>query len=423
MNIKRLLISRYANFSWAFVGNAIYAVSQWGILIVIAKLGNPEMIGQFTIGLAIASPVYMLTNLQLSVVIATDAMDQYEFSHYIALRLLASLFGFFIIFLIVLFGKYSLETFLVIIFLSIAKGFETISDLIYGLLQKNERMDYVAFSLMLKGPLSFIALAGCLVLTRSMAGGALGMALTWLFLLLKFDRKIGSKFENLRPKFQKNQIASLIMLTIPLGVVMMISSLNANISRYFIQHYQGSVSLGYFAAISYTMTAGNTIVNALGQSSSPKLAKYYADGDKVSYLKLLKLLVTVGGVLGFLGTLVVLVFGKQILLILYDKEYVEYANIFIVIMIAAGISYVSSILGYSITAARYFKPQPYLSIVILIVSLILNALMVPKLGLMAAYATLGSSIIQLLGSVVLNLKVAQKLCTKPNFGEVKLNRE
>ena len=34
------------NFSWTFVGNIIYSGCQWGMLVVLAKVGNPEMVGQ-----------------------------------------------------------------------------------------------------------------------------------------------------------------------------------------------------------------------------------------------------------------------------------------------------------------------------------------------------------------------------------------
>ncbi len=32
-------LSIHENFSWTFAGNVVYAGSQWGILVVLAKLG------------------------------------------------------------------------------------------------------------------------------------------------------------------------------------------------------------------------------------------------------------------------------------------------------------------------------------------------------------------------------------------------
>ena len=76
-----------ANFSWTFVGNVIYAACQWAMLVVLAKLGSPEIVGQFALGLAITAPVIMLTNLQLRAVQATDAKRAYSFGDYLGLRL------------------------------------------------------------------------------------------------------------------------------------------------------------------------------------------------------------------------------------------------------------------------------------------------------------------------------------------------
>jgi hypothetical protein len=34
------------NFSWTIVGNVVYAGTQWGILVLLARLGTPEAVGQ-----------------------------------------------------------------------------------------------------------------------------------------------------------------------------------------------------------------------------------------------------------------------------------------------------------------------------------------------------------------------------------------
>ena len=39
------------NFAWTLTGNVVYAGCQWGMLMAIAKLGTPAMLGQFALGL------------------------------------------------------------------------------------------------------------------------------------------------------------------------------------------------------------------------------------------------------------------------------------------------------------------------------------------------------------------------------------
>src|ERR1700675_4948304 len=78
------------NFSWTFVGNVIYSGSQWSMLVLLAKIGNPEMVGQYGLALAIAGPVLALSSLQLRAVLTTDVREQIHFGEYLGFRLLTT---------------------------------------------------------------------------------------------------------------------------------------------------------------------------------------------------------------------------------------------------------------------------------------------------------------------------------------------
>jgi len=114
-------LSLRVNFSWTFAGNVIYAACQWGILVVLAKLGSPKMVGQFALGSAITAPVIMFTNLQLRAVQATDAKDEYSFGDYFSLRLLTTALAFLIIVCIAALSGYSMITAMVILAVGAAR--------------------------------------------------------------------------------------------------------------------------------------------------------------------------------------------------------------------------------------------------------------------------------------------------------------
>src|SRR5262249_21781801 len=81
------------NFSWTLLGNVVYAFCQWGVLVVLAKLGSPEMVGQFALALALTAPVFLFANMQLSGVLATDSTMTHEFRDYLALRVISTAVG------------------------------------------------------------------------------------------------------------------------------------------------------------------------------------------------------------------------------------------------------------------------------------------------------------------------------------------
>jgi len=413
----RSRLSLRANFSWTFAGNVVYAGCQWGMLVVLAKLGSPEMVGQFALGLAITAPVVMFTNLQLRGIQATDARQEYLFGDYLGLRLITTMLALLTIAGIVSVSGHRLEAVLVILTVGLAKAIESVSDAFYGLLQQHERMDRIAKSMMIKGPLSLVALSVGVYITGSVFWGVVGLIVAWALILVGYDVHSGALMLKrglqqdgtllsegdqeavLCPRWELSTLARLAWLALPLGLVMMLISLNANIPRYFIERYLGEHELGIFAALAYLQMAGNTVVGALGQSASPRLAKYYAVGDGPAFCTLLLKLAGIGVLLGGVGVLVALVAGRELLILLYRPEYAEH-ELLVWLMVATGISYVASFLGYGMTAARYFRVQMPLFAIVTATTILVGLWLIPADGLRgAAIALMITAVVQAGGSL------------------------
>jgi O-antigen/teichoic acid export membrane protein len=393
-----------ANFAWTFLGHATYMASQWGQVVAIAKLTSAAKVGQFALALAVTAPVNMLAGLQLRTVQATDARHDYVFGDYLALRLLGSVVTVLVTAAIALVG-YRGETALVIIVIGLAKSIEAISDIIWGLLQQHERMDRVSHSMMIKGPLSLGALALAVYITKSTLWGATGLAVAWLVTLLTYDAAsgarvlgggsgLGERSRLLRPRWHWPTLWRLTMLSSPMGVVRMLATAKPNIPRYFIQYYQGAASLGIFSALAYLVVAGTAVVEALGQSASPRLAQYFAAGRIEAFMHLAERVIIIAALLGLGGVGVAVWLGKPLLVLLYRPEYAEHATVLVWIAIGAGVTYVASILNYIFAATRAFSRllSPY--VIITASTLVLSAALVPHYGLMgAAWALLVSSVV------------------------------
>lgn len=421
------------NFSWTMAGNLVYAGSQWGILVVLTKLGSPEMTGQFTLGLAVTAPVFMLTNLQLRQIQATDAKLLYPFNDYLGLRLLCTQFALVAVAAIALGSGYRWQTLAVVLLLGLAKGLESISDMCYGLFQQHERMDRIAISLMLRGPLALLCLGLGIWLGGSAIAGVLGMVMAWSTVLIGYDlnqsaamlgsspsrkNRLRNALAQLKPNWSRSKLWPLIQLALPLGLVMMLFSLSANLPNYFIVANLGKNAeseLGIFNAIAYLMVAGNIIVGALGDSASPRLAKYYACGDRAAYSLLLARLMGIGVVLGAGVLAIAMVGGGPLLSFLYSPAYGQRQTLFIWLMAGSGIQYLASFLGYGITAARYFKVQIPISLTSLVCLAVACLWLIPAQGLMgAAIALIVAAVAKLLisGAVILYALSVQPAPTK-----------
>jgi O-antigen/teichoic acid export membrane protein len=196
-------------------------------------------------------------------------------------------------------------------------------------------------------------------------------------------------------------------------------SLSANLPSYFIVANLGKnaeAELGIFNAIAYLMVAGNIIVGALGDSASPRLAKYYACGDRAAYGLLLVKLIGIGVVLGAGVLAIAIIGGGPLLSLLYSPAYAQRQMLFIWLMAGSGIQYIASFLGYGITAARYFKIQIPLSLTTTACLAIACLWLIPAQGLMgAAIALIIAAIAKLLisGAVVIYALSVQPACSEP----------
>ena len=426
---KSTALSLRHNFAWTLLGNVVYAACQWGMLIVLAKLGTPEMVGQFALGLAVTAPVFMLTNLQLRGIQATDATAEYQFADYFGLRLLMTLLALCGIGGVVFWSDYRAETACVVLVVGLAKACESLSDVCYGFFQQHERMDRIAKSLILKGALSLFALGGVILLTKSVLWGTFAMTAVWVELFLIYDLRSvyvcllesspraaplsqarGLSVLFFLPRWSSATLSNLVRLSLPLGIVMTLISLNTTIPRYVIERVLGEHLLGIYAALAYLMVAGNTVISALGQSATPRLARYYAASNRRAFAILLFKLCNLGAIIAIAGVFVADKCGPNVLQLLYGPEYAVHTEVFLWLMVASGISYISSFLGYGMTATRYFKIQAPLFGSVVGVTLVMCSLLVPKSGLIgAAQASVIAAIVGMVGGLFVNFYAVWQL--------------
>ena len=412
--LEKPVPSLRTNFKWVFAGNLVYSLCQWAMLSVLAKAGNAGIVGQYALGLAIAAPVFMFANLQLRAVQATDARREYRFADYFTLRILTTFAGLAFIAGIVLCLRSANLPRGVILLVALSKCIECTSDVIGGLLQLHERLDQVAISLMIRGALSICAFGATFILTHSLIACTAAMCLAWLTVLLAYDIQRARAL--LTPGERWFRIdwrvsRKLALLSLPLGFVMMLISLNVNIPRYLLEHSGGPAELGIFASLAYLLVAVNLIVTALGQSAIVRLSSMFAGRNFIGFRRLMLRLITVGVAIMLLALILAALFGRMALTLLYRPEYGDHVGLFLIMVASAGVSAVGSFLGYGMTAARCLRAQVPLTAACALTSATVTALLLPHYGSIgAALGLLASSLVLVGGAACLLTQATRKAC-------------
>lgn len=403
------------DFSWLLSGNVIYSACQWCIVLFLAKLGTPEQVGRYALGMALCAPIILFANLQVRTLLASDVREEFRFGQYLAFRLVSMGLALAVIGTVAAWSATDWPRRSVILLVGFAQVLEYVSDTYYGLMQKYDRMDRLSRSLMFKGPLALAALGATMYITRNVAWAVLSLALGRLFILLTWDSRLAYTKKTphqlgARMEWNHADMLRLLRTALPLGFISMLAALSTNIPRYFIEAHLGTSDLGIYSAIASLIAAGALVVSAFGQSIMVPAAKACSDGNRSAFRMIVLQVVALGAVLGTGAVLVAALFGRDLLALVLRREYAEHADVFVWLMLAGAVGFVASGLGYVMTAARFLNPQIPLLVVNCLTTVGTSAWFIPEHGLRgAAEALLAASLVQLAGSAVILRRIDKGL--------------
>ncbi|MGC2111958.1 MAG: oligosaccharide flippase family protein, partial [Candidatus Korobacteraceae bacterium] len=286
------------------------------------------------------------------------------------------------------------------------------TDVIAGLLQKHERLDQVAVSMILKGVCSLVAFSIVYLRWHSVMFASAALCLAWLVVFVAYDLQVARKILGRSGRYlawDADAIRRLSKLAAPVGIVMALVSLNASIPRYAVERFRGTSELGIFAALAYLVVAVGLIVNALGQSAIVRMSRSFADGDTRQFVRLLSRMSLLG--MGLAGVAMVLaaIFGRAALRLIYGPVYAFHLRLLLILIATSGLTAVASFLGCGMSAARHFREQLPVTIVTVATCATFAYLLTPRWGMTgAAIAISLSAVAQIAGSLIVLAKAVRK---------------
>ena len=384
-------ISLRKNFLWSFAGNLVNAGSQWALIIILAKRTSPEIIGHFAFALALTTPIMLFASLKLRSAQATDQRQEYRFNEYWSLRILTTVLAMVVIFAIGMANSSELDGLWVILLIGAAKGFESLSDVIYGLFQQHELMKLIALSMIFRGLLTILMLVVVLSVTTNVVAVAGCLLFSWSIVLILFDIPKAKRLLVLHedifrilPQKPNPRLKKLALLTLPLGASIAVGALYNNIPRYIIEYRLGRADLGIFSALAYFMLFGGMIFTALAQSVIPRLSRYYSEDNFAGFRTILHKLIGMGIVVGLCGVIVAVVLGKYFIQLFYTLEYTKHSQILVLFMIANFIDYSFLSIASAINAMRLFRLQVVISTISVLIMIPVCWYLVNTVGLKGA---------------------------------------
>lgn len=401
-----------SKLSWSLFGNIIYALSQWGIVTIIAKYGTSRDLGIYSIGLAVTAPIVLFFNFQLRTILATDSKNEYEFKQYYGGRIIHLTISFLVILPVSFIYGENKETIIAIILMGLVKYFESLSDIFMGLFQKKGRIDLIGKSQLFRGIFTVVIFGLSFVLTRNVILSVCGLLIIMVVRFISYDMKKAQEYADIIPSF--DSWLKLIRIALPLGIVSLINSLNTNIPRYLLDRLSSPSDLGIYSALSYVLVAANMLITPVSLLAAPKLADAYNNNRVKQFVKLNIILILFSTLVFIPIILILIIQGENVLKILYSDEYATYNYEFIIINCSMLFSFYTTFFNLSIVAARFIQIQPIINFIVTIISFLTSYFFINLYGgvLGASYSLLISRASQTMLSFLIMVYAIKKLNKK-----------
>lgn len=378
--------SLLANFSWVLAGRIAYIAAQWGVLVVLARWGTPEVVGQYGLALALTAPAFMLAQLGLRDLYTTER-DAESFPTYLALRLLSLAGALAVAAVVAVSGRYSAAVAAVIVGVAGCKAVEGVSDLLYAPMQRGERMEFMGRSFVFRGLLSVSAAAAAMYATRSLVAAVLAMLAAWTVVMVLYDlpsaRRVLPASVALRPAWNAPAIRAVAWMSLPLGGVALLGSLQSNTGRYLLELFSDRASLGYFTAVAATVGSLDIINLAMTRTALSRLGAVYRSELGAFQRELLKL-GAFGALVGVLGLAGGALLGRTLLTLAYGKAYGDAAGVLLWLLAGRIAVFMYTYIKAAQVVMRQLRAQLAVSAASSALGFAAGLLIVPRYGIAGA---------------------------------------
>lgn len=348
-----------SNVRWSLLGYVVYGICQWLMLVVVARLGRPEMVGQFTLAMTVTTPFILLLGLDLRTIQATDQTNRFSMEDLLTLRVLLLAIAFAAIVACSAWCGYQPQTLQLILVMGIAKCIESISELCHGTMQQHERLEQMAKARILRGAVSVAALAVGLAVFQSLVLATLCVAVAWIGLLVGYEWPIACRLLHQAGQptslFRSRlQLGTLLLHAIPTGILACQASLEQNLLRLCVYGYLGERELGIFSAVASLVIAPTMIINAAHCAVLPRMAKHVANLQWDQTWRLIFKSCSYGAALGSLAMLASWVVGGWALRLTFGPDYATHGPLLLMLMVASMIRFVTRPFAMGLRAVRRF---------------------------------------------------------------------
>ncbi len=274
------------NLLWNTIGCLFYLGCQWLTTILVVTLtGDYANSGLLAYAMAVGNIFAPIALYKIRAFQVSDLSGEYTSGHYLGFRLCTIVGAGLITTTYLVTSTDAFSFFLTSLIYLLFKADECLADVLYGIEQKNRRMDYIGKSQLLRGLLSLSTFCIFLLLSNDLNYAILAMFAACFCVTLFYDYPNVRLFGDVKPVIKKLPMLSLAKNCFSIMIASFFTASMVSIVRQYFGSTFGDEALGIYAAIATPAVLIQASASYLYSPTLVPITEIWKKGDHAKFVK------------------------------------------------------------------------------------------------------------------------------------------
>lgn len=363
------------NMLFNTIGSLTYQGCLWftTVLVVILSDGYSDS-GILSFAMTIGNMFTSIGTYNMRTYQISDTKNEYSQSNYVGFRIVTLTVA------AICMAAYSLVvspdslTFVAVLAFLLFKIDESFCDVLYGVDQRGERMDYIGISQFFRGILFVISFSAVLYFTKNIVLAILAMYPPCFLVTLFFDIPHAKRIDTIRPNLSAKQAGHLLKQCLPLVLETLFLGMVVSVARQYYANAFGNDRLGIYAAIATPAVLVHAAARYLYAPTLVPLSQRWNESPRGAFLPYLKKTLRLMLIAILILVPVLAFIGPYALDIVYGSRVTGYTYLFTNVLVSTAVTAIFYFLSDVLIVCRDIKGSLVAAIISLAVSL---AAMIP----------------------------------------------
>ena len=372
------------NFIWNILGTGFNSFNSLFFMIIVTRINGVDEAGIFTIAFSTACILYSIGIYAGRIYQVTELNYKIKDKDFIVNRIITCLSMFIFLILFCAFRNYDLEKSIIFLLLTIYKGLEAFSDVIYGVLQKNEKLEFVGKSLFLKSLFSIAIFIIVNLITKNIIFSTISMIIVCIVIIAFYDFRKVYPYLDLKIKVNWKNVINIFKKGFFIFAISFLGMYVLNAPKYSIDTYLTNDLQTIFGIIVMPATVIGLVAQFLIHPYLNQIVFLYKSRELKKLQNLLLKIIGMVVIFGIFATILGYTLGTQILGFIYGIDLSMYKIGLAIIIISGTLYTIGTICSSILTTVRETFSQFIIYMVVSIFAYIISEIATKAIGLNGA---------------------------------------